>query len=104
MAQWHNYLLDHCSATCYTPHAKASFLHNREAFHTNQVACATSWYAIATEVQEAALPTGVQGALTGRFFVKLLGKPFGRVGAGEEWMRSGGPCGRPRVEIDVFLV
>src|SRR6266568_1550407 len=26
---WHKHLLDPCSTTCYTLHAKASFLHNR---------------------------------------------------------------------------
>src|SRR2546430_9131242 len=42
--------------------------------------------------------------LTGRFFVKPLGKVFGRVGAGVERMQSGGPCGRPSVERDVCLL
>src|SRR5437660_9567721 len=36
--------------------------------------------------------------LTGRFFVKPLGKMFGRVGAGVERMWCGGPRGRPPVE------
>ncbi len=37
--------------------------------------------------------------LMGRFFVKLCGKAFARVGAGVAWMWGGGPCGRPAVEV-----
>src|SRR5437879_4947370 len=44
---WLNqFRLDRSSATCYTPHARASFLHIRETFLTNQAARATFCCAI----------------------------------------------------------
>ena len=42
--------------------------------------------------------TGKNPPLTGRFFVKPLGKALGRVGAGAVWMRGGGLYGRPLLE------
>jgi hypothetical protein len=42
--------------------------------------------------------TGKNPPLTGRFFVKPLGKALARVGAGAVWMRGGGLYGRPLLE------
>jgi hypothetical protein len=66
------------AARCWRTHGRSSVLHTRHPQGTSH--------------ESLVLP------LTGRFFLKPLGKTLRRVGAGVAWMRGGGLYGRPLLE------